>query len=248
MIPVDTIKIISEFTKTVLDEPSPDILLSHIALKTLSSLDCRGVILGVIAREGFLDLIGTYGYDEEATSQFKRIPLWTSSPITDAARTGEINVFKSARELVTTYPHLSQFDSDEQMVTVSAPIKYRNCVVGAIGFTSKIAPRDSFHLSDATQTVLALCGLYVKSYLNNKKETEPDFEAAAQTLSPRQKEIIRLFEKEMTTDQIADRLKFSSSTIKQDIIKIYDIFGVNSRDSVIELAKKAGLTEVRQAN
>jgi DNA-binding CsgD family transcriptional regulator len=40
---------------------------------------------------------------------------------------------------------------------------------------------------------------------------------------------------------MADRLKFSSSTIKQDIIKIYSIFGVNSRSAVVELAEKAGL-------
>ncbi len=40
---------------------------------------------------------------------------------------------------------------------------------------------------------------------------------------------------------MAERLKYSSSTIKQDIIKIYSVFGVNTRNAVVELAKKAGL-------
>jgi DNA-binding CsgD family transcriptional regulator len=62
------------------------------------------------------------------------------------------------------------------------------------------------------------------------------------SLTPRQKQIINLFKQDLTTDQMADRLKFSSSTIKQDIIKIYSIFGVNSRSAVVELAEKAGLS------
>lgn len=62
------------------------------------------------------------------------------------------------------------------------------------------------------------------------------------TLTPRQKQIIHLFSEDLTTDQMAERLKYSSSTIKQDIIKIYSVFGVNTRSAVVELAKKAGLS------
>jgi DNA-binding CsgD family transcriptional regulator len=47
---------------------------------------------------------------------------------------------------------------------------------------------------------------------------------------------------DLTTDQMAERLKYSSSTIKQDIIKIYSVFGVNSRSAVVQLAEKAGLS------
>jgi DNA-binding CsgD family transcriptional regulator len=62
------------------------------------------------------------------------------------------------------------------------------------------------------------------------------------SLSPRQKQIINLFKEDLTTDQMAERLKYSSSTIKQDIIKIYSVFGVNSRSAVVLLAEKAGLS------
>ena len=64
MIAVDTVKLLSDFAKTVLEEPKPDQLLSHITNKTLASLDARGAILGVIEREGFLDLQGAYGYSK----------------------------------------------------------------------------------------------------------------------------------------------------------------------------------------
>ena len=248
MIPEDTIKLVSEFTKVILDEPSPEILLSHIAMKTLSSLDCRGAILGVIHREGFLDLVGTYGYEDKDTDKFKKIPLWTPMPITDAARTGEISIFRTPKELVEKYPLLSEYGDAEQGVTVSAPIKYRNSVVGAIGFTSMRAPRDGFDRTSETETILALCGLYVRNLINAKEEVVRDYSTTAQALTPRQKKIIALFEDHLTTDEIADLLRFSASTIKQDIIKIYNLFGVNSRSEVIALAKRAGITGIAEAN
>ena len=59
MITIDTTKLLADLTKTVLDDPNPDQFLAHITNKTLASLDARGAILGVIEREGFLDLLGT---------------------------------------------------------------------------------------------------------------------------------------------------------------------------------------------
>ena len=104
----------------VLDEPSPDLLLSRIALKALNHLDCRGMVLGIIKREGFLDLVGSYGYEDKAIADYSRIPLWTPMPITDAVRTGQINIFKSPKEMVMAYPHLAEFGQVDQGVTVSA--------------------------------------------------------------------------------------------------------------------------------
>ena len=242
MISIDTTKLIADLAKTVLDDPNPDQFLSHITNKTLASLDARGAILGVIEREGFLDLQGTYGYEMSMVEPYMRIPLWTPMPITDAARSGEISIFTSPQEMIKAYPHLSEFGGAELGVTVSAPIKYRNAVIGAIGFTSLQAPQKDFMNSETTQGVLALCGLYIRNLMANRATTTKDYSAGVKTLSPRQKQIINLFKDDLTTDQMAERLKYSSSTIKQDIIKIYSVFGVNSRSAVVELAKKAGLS------
>jgi DNA-binding CsgD family transcriptional regulator len=241
LITVNTTELISDLAKTVLDDPKPDQFLSHIVNKTLASIDARGAILGIIEREGFLDLKGSYGYASAMVEPYMRIPLWTPMPITDAARTGEITVFNSTKEMIEVYPHLSQFSETEAGVTVSAPIKHRNTVIGAIGFTSIKAPQKEFTNSETTHGVLALCGLYMRNLLANKAETNKDYSSSLKTLSPRQKQIINLFKEDLTTDQMAERLKYSSSTIKQDIIKIYSVFGVNSRSAVVKLAEKAGL-------
>jgi DNA-binding CsgD family transcriptional regulator len=242
MIISDASQILADLAKTVLDGPEPNLFLSHLVTNTLASVNARGAILLAIEREGFLELKGSYGYSSSFVEPFKRMPLWTSFPITDAARTGNFTVFKSPTELVQHYPQLKDYDDGTPSVTVSAPIRYRNTVIGAIGFTSLIVPNENFSESSIMEGVTALCGLYIKSLLSNKGGVEKDLSASIKTLTPRQKKIIELFKEELTTDQMAERLKYSSSTIKQDIIRIYTIFGVNSRAIVVELAKKAGIS------
>ena len=237
----DTTKLLADLAKTVLEEPKPEQFLAHIVNKTLASIDARGAILGIIEREGFLDLQGTYGYESQIVEPYMRIPLWTPMPITDAARSGEINLFHTPNDLIAKYPHLKDFETQESGATLSAPIFYRNTVIGAIGITSLRSPSETFQDSDTTKGVLALCGLYLRNLISSRLENDKDYSTNMQSLTMRQKQIIHLFKEELTTDQMADRLKYSASTIKQDIIKIYAIFGVNNRSSVVELAEKAGL-------
>ena len=188
MINVDTTKLVADLAKTVLEDPDPNQFLAHIINKTLASLDARGGILGIIEREGFLDLQGTYGYAKNMVDPYMRIPLWTPMPITDAARSGEISVFNTPQETIKAYPHLSEFRESELGVTVSAPIKYRNTVIGAIGFTSMKAPHKGFEESETTQGVLALCGLYIRNLLASRVTITKDYSAGVKTLSPRQKQ------------------------------------------------------------
>ena len=232
---------LADLSVTVLNDPSPDLFLSHLSMQTLNSLDCRGAILGIVQREGFLDLVGYYGYDDALVDPYSRMPLWTPMPITDAVRSGEITIFHKASELQKKYPHLSDPGLDENTCTISFPIKYRNTSIGALGVTVMKAPKNGFEKDSFTEGLIALSGLYIRNLLNKKAVNERDITTNAKSLTPRQKQIIELFDEDLTTDQMADRLRYSSSTIKQDIIKIYGIFGVNNRQAVVNLAKKAGI-------
>ena len=235
------VDLIAELAQVVLDDPEPEMLLSHIAHKTLSHMQCRGVILGAVKHDGFLDLLGAYGYTSDDVKEFSRMPLWAPLPITDAARTGDPVVIDSPKELAQKYPALAKFENETKWVTTALPITFRGVVIGAIGINSLEAPDRGFKDNPGLEILVTLCGLYIRNHLAKKTESDRDYADAARCLSNRQREIINLFEEELTTDQMADRLRYSPSTIKQDIIKIYGIFGVNTRAAVIELAKKAGL-------
>ena len=113
--------------------------------------------------------------------------------------------------------------------------------IGALGITTKKAPHKDFEKESFAEGLMALTGLYIRNLLNKKAITEREVTADSKSLTPRQKQIIELFDEELTTDQMADRLRYSASTIKQDIIKIYGVFGVNNRQAVVNLAKKAGI-------
>ena len=170
------------------------------------------------------------------------MPLWSSLPITDATRTGEINIFQKPSEITKKYPNLVNLSSDDVGVTVSCPITFRSCVIGAIGFTSMLPPSNDFQNSAGTDSILALCGIYLRNWLM-KTTSEPitNYENSRMALSARQKQVIKYFEENLTTEQIAERLKYSPSTIKQDIMKIYDLLGVHTRDQVLEIMKKVDL-------
>ena len=237
-----SIELIASLAKVVQDNPDPYQLTSHIALHTLASLDCRSVALGVIQREGFLDLIGNYGLSEKTTSPFTRMPLWTLNPMTDSARTGEFIYTKTVAELNTKYPVMADLEERPSEIVVAAPIKFRNTTIGSIAFGVIKEPPAGYETHPLTEALLSIVGLYLRNFNERKVENGRNHAEAAKTLSPRQKQIIQLFNDDLTTDQMADRLRYSPSTIKQDIIKIYDIFGVSTRAEVLKLAESAGIT------
>ena len=183
---------IRDLAKVVLEEPDPEELLSFITLNTFSPLDCRGAILGIIQNEGFLDLIGTYGYPSEITKQFAQIPLWNAMPITDAARSGETIVIPTTLEVISRYPALKDTATEENQCVVSIPIKFRGIVIGALGFTSVKPPSEKFLTHPATETFITLCSIYLTNYMNKKrngssKSHVPD----TNSLTSRQKKIIQ---------------------------------------------------------
>lgn len=237
-----SIELLRDFVCVIQGEPEPNILASTLALRTLAHLDCRGVIIGAIHHEGFLDLIGTYGYPDDLTEPYKRIPLWVQLPITDACRSARPIILKSPEEMIEKYPNYSDPYLGEKITIASFPIKSGSSVIGAIGFTSIHAPSQDFMASPITESIIALCGLYLRNWGKKSSISEgTDYESTKQTLSNRQKQIIKYFAENLTTDQIAERLNFSPSTIKQDIIKIYELLGVHSRDHVLEIMKKVDL-------
>jgi len=185
VIAVEPVKAISQLTQVILDEPNPDLLLSHIALNTLDAISCREIELGLISSEGFIDIIARYGSEEVRSNSKERVPLWTSLPITDAARTGEIIYFDYYEKLVSQYPLLKKSRGNSSRYVIAAPIKYRHTVIGAVYLNSSKPPRNVFRESEETETLLGLLGIFLKSYLNKSIEIKKDYVAAGSSLTPR---------------------------------------------------------------
>lgn len=161
--------------------------------------------------------------------------------MTEAARTGEFIFINNYEDLIKRFPTMSGSTEHTELITVASPISHRNTIIGAIAFSSAKSPQDNFRTNPLTEAALALVGLYIRIFMEKKSEKIRDNSREIKELTARQKEIIKLFREDLTTEQMADRLRFSASTIKQDIIKIYDLFGVSSREQVVALAEHAFL-------
>lgn len=59
-------------------------------------------------------------------------------------------------------------------------------------------------------------------------------------LTDRQRDIVKLMSQGMTNEQIARRIKFSHSTVRQESMSIYKFFGVNDRHSAVMAARMNG--------
>ena len=237
----DKLEVIASLTKVIHDNPDADQLAHHLAHQVLSHLDCRAVAIGAIQKEGFLDLIGHYGLSQKTTEPYVRMPLWTQLPMTEAARTGEFIYFMSDKEVLERFPNMKGAIEHKDNVTVVSPIFHRSTVIGSIAFSSVKAPSDDFRTNPMTEIVNSLIGIYLKNFTDRKSQAARNNSIAISALTERQKKIIELFREELTTEQMADRLRFSPSTIKQDIIRLYDLFGVSNRSEVVTLAERAGL-------
>ena len=234
---------LSDLSQVVLESPNPSEFASHLALKTLSALDCRGVIVGLIRQAGFLDLIGSFGFKESATEPFHSMPIWTPLPITDCARTGKISIFNNSAEMLNAYPALSGVELAESNATVSIPISKRNSVIGAVGFTSRLEPASDFVESHFLAGIMSLTGIFLERFqLVESSSTRKIRNGNSNSkLSTRQIEIIQNFESGLTINQLSRKFRLSESTIKQDIIRIYDFFGSNSREEIVKLFRNSGI-------
>lgn len=243
MPPLEALNEIASLAKVVQDEPDPDSFASHLALHSLSRFDCRSVVLGAIHKEGFLDLIGAYGLEAKSLSESKRVPLWIDSPMTRAARTGESIFLRSVDELIQKFPSMVDAKQLAECLTLASPVKHRGAVIGSVVFAFIKKPHDNPATNLQFEAVLSLCSVYLKNLVFKQTSLSGESAVKEVSLTPRQLQIIEFFKENLTTEQIAVRLKFSHSTIKQDIIRIFEIFGVNSRSEVVRLSQLAGIAE-----
>lgn len=236
------VKKISKFVRVIQEQPEPFTLASTLALDLFNVFECRGVIIGLIQHEGSLTLIGTYGFADEHVEPFKTIPLWSPLPITDAVRTSNPIILGSVEELVRKYPNYPNPMMEEKIAITSLPIFFRSSVIGGVGFTS-IQPPDNSYINDSiTELMLGLCGIYLNNYQQQiNKHLSLENENSINNLSIRQLDVISLMKDNLTTEQIASKLKFSPSTIKHEILKIYNVLHVNSREKVLEVIKRIDL-------
>ena len=108
----------------------------------------------------------------------------------------------------------------------------------------------------AARLLQNLADVYVLYLLTNNSEmrssqalkdhTQPDTKSPARELTAadftdRQKTVLSLLGEGMTYDQIANRIGYSHSTVRMELMHVYRVLGVSSRREAVSHAMRHGL-------
>lgn len=160
---------------------------------------------------------------------------------------------ETARHVSTRYPKiqivmLTTFDDDDY---IKEALKY-----GVVGYILKdIEPTDLISCIRAIDSGSVLISPSVAAKLFNqiqhfeKKEknntiTEADsIPPWMKSLSPRERDVLKLIAKGLTNRQIADKLFIAEQTVRNHVSIIYSKLGVHNRISTMKLAMEANLNK-----
>jgi DNA-binding CsgD family transcriptional regulator len=217
---------------------TPSSFLTEIVHDIFRNCQPTGAFLTRLTREGNLKMIASYGYSEAAIAEFETISMWEATPATDAVREKKLIAIHGSEEWRHRFPKISRILGDDHIV-VALPLIYRLGVIGAFTMSLKSCPEDLESDHDFWSGVASICSFFVVNI------SEPQHLNSAPTigvyLTERQKKIVHYFKDGLTLAEIAGKLGYSHSTIRQEIIKIYRLLGVRDRKSAIVEATSRNL-------
>lgn len=232
-------------------QPTMDRVAQFIALDVLADFEPRGALVSVFDSDGSVHAVGSFGLSSDVIRGLKRLSLWDHAPNVDAIRNGTPVVIRDENDLQVQYPGLSNHAS-LVYPTIVWPLRLGRERLGSIQvqfsrFVDETGVQEAF---DAIAPVIAL---YVALTVNGSGQHEDGAstdstshsiaDQAATTLTQRQLGILRLIAEGMTNPQIAARIGYSDSTVRQETMAIYRFLGASGRHDAVSLAAMRGLLQ-----
>lgn len=247
---------LTEFARFLMTRPVGDRIAQYVVTRLMSVHGARGSVISRFGTDGTLAIVGSFGMSEEALSSCGSLSLWDSSPMSDAAISGEPVILLTPAEVDEEYPA-----SAEEAIPVRAPVA---CWPLALPQQSLGAMQLTLPSSSAAQTLLAdgaevavLLSLYLSlagplpptrpSHLESVVG-EPMLGTATvnrrtpEDLTERQTAILVRMAAGQTNAQIARDIGFSESTVRQETMAIYRCLGATGRHDATRLAAERGMT------
>jgi DNA-binding CsgD family transcriptional regulator len=198
------------------------------------------------------------------------LSLWDASPMTDALRHGEPVILPTAEAVEQRYPWLgNQQNPHEPLATW--PLALPSERIGAVEVIFSESP-DPERLRADVAGVAAILALYFSlvskrpsgpemlesprvagnghagSHGGNRSTLDAEDPRVARALSERQMQILALMAKGLTNGQIAARVGFSESTVRQETMAIYRFLNVGGRHEAVRIAGLRGMLEQGSAS
>lgn len=203
-----------------------------------------------VEQDASVRVTGWFGFNADILASFQRTSLWDDLPVSVAIRTQRTVLFTDADQLDTAFPQLN--DAGLQLGSlVAAPIISAGHTIGAcvlVGDEGISTPEE--HVEEL-QSVCLLLGLYLLSLPDHIPNDSAELSTLMRAeravlpnaLSDRQHAVLGYLAQHLTNRQIATRMGFSESTIRQETMAIYRFLQVSGRREAVRVALARGLID-----
>lgn len=252
------------------NQPSLDEVAEYVTLNLLGEYSAIATVISSIESDGTLRLAGSFGVDRDQRARMSRVPLGEEHCLMCAAlRKGGPLIVHGSDEEAQSYPGLRL--NHPGAVQIALPLDLPHRRVGAMTVVFDKDGRVDTCLeglrqfADAVSLYLALCtpahqgsdrgdghGELSPNRSAGRRDpgtgfTMADWEAmdpvaaTVQGLTERQMQVLRLMAENMTNSQIATRIGYSDSTVRQETMAIYRYLSVADRHEAVRVALSRGI-------
>lgn len=234
-----------EFAGYVAEEPSMDQVAQQLVLGTLAAFEPRASLLYVFRPEGIVALAGSFGLPTQLAGVRTHLSIWDHTPAVDAIRLDEPVHLASGEAMRAAYPHLSDVTIVHSALSVW-PLKLGSARIGALQLHFGSLPKSDDYITEVRgiSTILSL-------YLGLRHDDAPPVKIPRSVshghgtaeLTDRQLQVLRFLVAGLTNPQIAQRIGFSDSTVRQETMAIYRFLEVMNRREAAQVAVERNLVE-----
>lgn len=249
----------------LMTRPTCEQICQQLALTILSAHRPRKALICLFGVDGSLHVVGEFGLSDAESGALGPLSLWDAQPLADSVRTGEPVFVVDPVEAAEHYPQVTG-ESDGFRPLAVWPLSLPNQRVGAIQMVFDDEP-DAAAIQADMAGVSAVLALYLSLLTSIAAvpdqavtamraadagggfptaelatlQARPARKPGPSVLSERQSGILQLMAKGLTNAQIAKRIGFSESTVRQETMVIYRFFGVGGRQEAVRQAGLRGL-------
>lgn len=241
-------------------------ICQELSLNLLSAHQPRSVMIALFGADGALHVVGEFGLAAHEVERVSTVSLWDGQPMADAVRNGHPVLIPDGTLALHDDDPIVGVGPDARALA-AWPLTLPSQRVGVLQLSFVEAPDAPLLRADLTG-VSAVLALYLSLLTSISAMPDRAVEAlgaiessrafpvgefaslyvqgaarkpAPSRLSPRQQEILTLMAQELTNAQIAKRIGFSESTVRQETMVIYRYFGVGGRQDAVAQARTRGM-------
>ncbi len=229
-------------------KPTVDEVSQFLVLDVLRELKPRAALISVFDSSGDVSAAGSFGLPSDISRALRHLSLWDKAPSVDVIRDGEPLFFNSRESIVHEYPWLEGYEA-LLSPTVVWPLALGTQRLGSlqVHFADPVDQDDADPLFSGSAPILglyiSLCSLAAAQSEVESTQTSISAKSAhsESELTSRQLRILHLLADGLTNPQIASRIGFSDSTVRQETMAIYRFLGASGRRDAVHIAGLRGL-------